>query len=194
LCVPRRAASGAFPAWDELYELAAAQAGYFTAADAAQAGFSLPLLQHHLGTGRIERVQRGVFRLVQFPATSEEWLVPAWLWSRREGTFSHETGLVLHLLSDALPAKLHLTVPVAWRERRIKVPRNLVLYHADVGRDEREWRGAVQVTTALRTVADCRVDGVAPDLVEQAAREGVRRGLFTRDALKQAVKRLQLER
>ena len=76
----------------------------------------------------------------------------------------------------------------------MKVPRNWVLYLADLAGDEREWRGPVQVTTALRTVADCRVDGVSPELVEQAAREGVRRRLFTRDALKQAVKRLQLER
>jgi hypothetical protein len=65
----------------------------FTAADAAEASFSLPLLQHHLKAHRLERAARGVFRLVQFPPTDEEWLVPAWLWSGREGTFSHETAL-----------------------------------------------------------------------------------------------------
>jgi hypothetical protein len=90
--MPRRAASGSSPDWAQLYELAAAQAGHFTAADAAEASFSLPMLQHHLKAHRLERAARGVFRLVQFPPTDEEWLVPAWLWSGREGTFSPCSG------------------------------------------------------------------------------------------------------
>jgi len=182
--MPRRAASGSHPDWSRLYELASSQAGYFTAKEAGAAGFSLPLLQHHLDAGRVERVQRGVFRLVNFPPTDEEGLVPTWLWSRREGTFSHETALALHQLSDVLPAKLHLTVPMAWKKRRVQIPRNLVLHHADLPEDEREWKGPVQVTTPLRTVVDCSVDAVANDLVEQAVREGVRRRFFTRQSVK----------
>jgi predicted transcriptional regulator of viral defense system len=182
--MPRRAASGSHPDWSRLYELASGQAGYFTAKEAGSAGFSLPLLQHHLDAGRVERVQRGVFRLVNFPPTDEEGLVPTWLWSRREGTFSHETALALHQLSDVLPAKLHLTVPIAWKRRRVQIPRNVVLHHADLPKDEREWKGPIQVTTPLRTVVDCSVDAVAKDLVEQAVREGVRRRFFTRQSVK----------
>ncbi|HEY0468619.1 MAG TPA: type IV toxin-antitoxin system AbiEi family antitoxin domain-containing protein [Polyangiaceae bacterium] len=188
--MPRRAAAGTQPDWNRLYELASSQAGYFTAKEAAESGFSLPLLQHHLDAGRIERSQRGVFRLVNFPPTDEEGLVPTWLWSRREGTFSHETALALHQLSDALPAKLHLTVPTVWRKRRIQIPRNVVLYFTDLGEDEREWKGPIRVTKPLRTVADCSLDAVAKDLVEQAVRQGVRRGLFTRQSLKLAMRRL----
>jgi predicted transcriptional regulator of viral defense system len=185
--MPRRAASGAQPSWDRLYEVASAQAGYFTASDAREVGFSLPLLQHHLNAGRVERAQRGVFRLVNFPSSEEEGLVPTWLWSRREGTFSHQTALALHQLSDALPSKLHLTVPTVWKKRRIKLPRGVVLYFADLQDDDRTWRGPVHVTTPLRTVVDCSADAVAPDLVEQAKRQGLRRGLFTRSDLKRAV-------
>jgi predicted transcriptional regulator of viral defense system len=186
--MPRRASSGTHPNWNRLYELASGQAGYFTAKEAGEAGFSLPLLQHHLDAGRVERSQRGVFRLVNFPPTDEEGLVPTWLWSRREGTFSHETALALHQLSDALPAKLHVTVPTAWRKRRVQIPRNLVLHYADLGDDEREWKGPIQVTKPLRTVEDCSLDAVAKDLVEQAVRQGVRRRLFTRQSLKQALR------
>jgi predicted transcriptional regulator of viral defense system len=185
--VPRRAASGTQPQWNRLYEVASGQAGYFTAKEARDAGFSLPLLQHHLDAGRVERSQRGVFRLVTFPPTEEEGLVPTWLWSRREGTFSHETALTLHQLSDALPSKMHLTVPMTWKKRRIKIPRNLVLHFADVHDDDREWRGPIQLTKPLRTVIDCSVDAVSTDLVEQAVREGVRRRLFTRANVKQAL-------
>ena len=188
--MPRRAAAGTHPDWNRLYELASSQAGYFTAKEAGEAGFSLPLLQHHLDAERIERSQRGIFRLVNFPPTDQEGLVPTWLWSRREGTFSHETALALHQLSDALPAKLHLTVPTAWRKRRVKIPRNVVLHFANLGEDEREWKGPIRVTKPLRTVADCSLDAVAKDLVEQAVRQGVRRGLFTRQSLKLAMRRL----
>jgi predicted transcriptional regulator of viral defense system len=186
--MPRSAASGTRPNWSRLYELASGQAGYFTAKEAGEAGFSLPLLQHHLGAGRVERVQRGVFRLVNFPPTDEEGLVPTWLWSRREGTFSHETALALHRLSDVLPARLHVTVPTAWRRRRVQIPRNVVLHPADLSKDEREWKGPIEVTTPLRTVVDCSVDAVAKDLVEQAVREGVRRRFFTRHSVKQALR------
>lgn len=185
--MPRRAASGIQPSWERLYEVASAQAGYFTAAEARDVGFSLPLLQHHLDARRIERPQRGVFRLVNFPATEEEGLVPAWLWAKREGTFSHQTALALHQLSDALPSKLHLTVPTTWKKRRIKVPRDVVLHFADLQDDDREWRGPIQLTKPLRTVVDCSVDGVTPDLVEQAVHQGVRRRLFARPDLKRAL-------
>jgi predicted transcriptional regulator of viral defense system len=187
--MPRRARSGSRPDWNRLYELASSQAGYFTAKEASGVGFSLPLLQHHLDTGRVERAQRGVFRLVNFPPTDEEAFVPTWLWSRREGTFSHETALALHQLSDALPAKLHVTVPTAWRKRRVKIPRNIVLHFADLPEDDREWKGAIEVTTPLRTVADCSLDAVGEDLVEQAVRQGVRRRLFTRSSLKARLQR-----
>jgi predicted transcriptional regulator of viral defense system len=187
--MPRLGTSGTHPDWSRLYELASSQAGYFTPKDASDAGFSLPLLQHHLAAGRVERSRRGVFRLVNFPPTDEEGLVPTWLWSRREGTFSHETALALHELSDALPSKLHLTVPVPWRKRRIQIPRDVILYYDDLADGEGEWKGPIRVTTPLRTVEDCSVDAVPEDLVEQAVRQGVRRGLFTRQILKQSVRR-----
>jgi len=81
-------------------------------------------------------------------------------------------------------------VPTAWKRRRIQIPRNVVLHFADLAHDEREWKGPIPVTKPLRTVADCSIDAVATDLVEQAVRQGVRRGLFTRQSLKQAVRRL----
>jgi predicted transcriptional regulator of viral defense system len=185
--VPKRSAAGTTPSWASLSAQASAQAGYFTTKDATDAGFSLPLLQHHLAAGRIERSQRGIFRLANYPPTEEEGLVPAWLWSRREGVFSHETALALHELSDALPAKLHLTVPSAWDARRIKIPSGLVLHYSDIVDGDREWRGPVQLTTPLRTIVDCTLAAVAPDLIEQAIRQGVRRGLFSRQVVKRAV-------
>ena len=171
------------PDWDRLYEVAAAQEGYFTTHQAAEAGYSPQLLVHHLASGRATRVRRGVYRLVHFPAGEHEDLVMLWLWSDRAGVFSHETALTLHHLSDALPVQHDLTLPEAWRPRRFRVPEGLLLHYADIPKKDRTWFGAVPVTSVRQTLRDCAADGIAPDLVRQAAKQALRRGLVARAEL-----------
>jgi predicted transcriptional regulator of viral defense system len=178
--MPRVAASGSAPDWDRLYEAAAGQSGYVTLSQTSEAGYSRQLVQHYVHDRRLERVGRGVYRLVHFPAGENEDLVPLWLWSKQVGVFSHETALMLHGLSDALPARRHMTVPSSWQKRRTRPPKGLVLHFIDVPKRSSEWIGAVPVTTPLRTVFDCVVGAVADDFVQQAVRQGVRRGLFDR--------------
>jgi predicted transcriptional regulator of viral defense system len=163
-----------------LFAVASCQEGYFTTDQAEAAGYSRPLLDHHLHSGRFVRVRRGVYRLVEYPAGEHEDLVVAWLWSRQAGVFSHETALALHQLSDALPAHLHLTLPSTWSRRRLLVPDALRLHFADVEDGERAWVGPVPVTTPIRTLHDCQTVHVAPDLLAQAFRDGLARGLFSR--------------
>ena len=130
--MPRRSATGSTPSWDRLFELALPQAGYFTLAQAREASFSPPLLQYHVREGLLQRAGRGVFRLTRYPPGENEDLVIAWLWSDRQGVFSHETALLLHGLSDALPEQKHLTVPAAWARRRLRVPGGVDLHFAAV--------------------------------------------------------------
>jgi len=171
------------PSWDRLYETAAAQAGYFTTQQAAEAGYSPPLLHKYLANGKVARERRGVYRLVHFPAGAEEDLVVHWLWSNREGVFSHETALARHDLSDVLPHQVEMTVPLSWKRRRLRVPEGLVLHYADLAPEEHVWHGPVPITAAVRTVRDCASVGVSPEFVEQAVRQGVARGLFREDEL-----------
>ncbi|MEZ4438575.1 MAG: type IV toxin-antitoxin system AbiEi family antitoxin domain-containing protein [Polyangiaceae bacterium] len=186
--MPRIAEDGSAPSWDQLWEVAAAQMGYFTVAQADEAGFSRPLLQYHLRSGTLERSGRGVLRLARFPVGEHEDLMPLWLWAGGEGAFSHETALSLHELSDALPATRHMTVPSGWKARRLRVPKGLVLQYDDLDEGEVEWLGAITITAPLRTVVDCMVDEVQPELVKQALDQGVRRGAFTRADVRRAVK------
>mgnify|MGYP003407283785 CR=1 FL=1 len=172
------------PNWDRLFEVAAAQAGYFTTRQAAQAGYSSQLLLKHIRAGRVARAQRGIYRLVHFPASEHEELVTAWLWSEQVGVISHQSALALHGLSDALPAQLHITLPVAWRTRRLRVPRDVMVHHADVSMEERTWFSAVPVTSACRTLNDCAKDELSPELLQQAARQALRRGLVTHEELR----------
>lgn len=171
------------PDWDRLYETAAAQEGLFTTRQAATAGYSPQLLVHHAQAGKVARLQRGIYRLVHFPATEHHELLLAWLWSEQAGVISHQTALALQGLSDVLPARVHLTLPAAWRRRRFRVPRGIALHHADVPLDERSWIGAVPVTNARRSLNDCANVGMSPDLLRQAAQQALRRGLVVKSAL-----------
>lgn len=171
------------PDWNRLFEVAGAQAGYFTTRQGAQAGYSTHLLRKHIRAGRVMRPQRGIYRLVHFPASEHEEFVTAWLWSEQVGVVSHSTALGLHGLSDVLPAQVHLTLPEAWRSRRLRVPAGVLLHHADVGAGERSWFGPVPATSAARTLNDSAKSGLSPELLRQAAQQALRRGLVTKTEL-----------
>lgn len=171
------------PDWDRLFETAASQDGLFTTQQAAEASYSPQLLAHHLGAGRMVRVRRGIYRLVHFPAGDHEELVVVWLWSEHTGVFSHQTALALHALSDVLPAQIHLTLPCAWKKRRLRVPEGVVLYYGAVSESERRWFGAVPATDPARTLEDCAREHLSPELLRDAALDALHRGLVSRDQL-----------
>ncbi len=186
--MPRSSVNGSQPHWDALYEGAASQAGYFTAQQAKAAGYSSQLLQFYIREHRVERWARGIFRLVHFPPTDWEDLVPIWLWSEQKGVFSHETALAIHELSDLLPAKRHLTLPLSWSRRRLRPPKGVVLHYADLDEGTWAWLGAIPVATPLRSVLDCMSDHVSREFVDQAIADGVKRHLFTRAELRAAAR------
>jgi len=179
------------PSWDRLYETAGAQDGYFTTQQAADAGYSSQLLLKHMHAGRVARTRRGVYRFVHFPAGDHEELAVVWLWSEREGVFSHQTALALHGLSDVLPGQIHLTLPAEWRHRRFRVPEGVVLHHAGIAPEDRVWFGPVPVTSPRRTLRDCATEALSPELLRQAARQAIRRGLVVSRELPEVEKALR---
>jgi predicted transcriptional regulator of viral defense system len=179
------------PAWQSLYDIAASQEGLFTTRQAAAAGYSPPLLAHHQKAGRIARIRRGIYRLVHFPSGEQEEFVTAWLWTASQGVLSHQTALSLHGLSDVLPPQIHLTLPLTWRHRRFRLPEGFVLHYAEVQPDERAWVGAVPVTSTRRTLNDCALAGLSPDLLRQAAQQALRRGLVSKSELEEVKKALK---
>lgn len=181
----------ATPAWQALFDVAASQEGLFTTRQALAAGYSPPLLAHHQKAGRITRIHRGIYRLVHFPPGEQEELVAAWLWTDTAGVLSHQTALSLHGLSEVLPAQIHITLPLSWRHRRLRVPRGIVLHHADIPADQRTWVGAVPITAVRRTLSDCALAALPPDLLRQGARQALARGLVTRPGLVEVERALE---
>ena len=77
------------------------------------------------------------------------------------------------MLSDALPAHIHITVPRSASRRRP----GYRLHTNRITPAEITHYGGLQVTTVARTIGDIAFDGLADDLAIQAVQEAVARGL-----------------
>jgi predicted transcriptional regulator of viral defense system len=163
----------------ELYLVAETRAGYFTTAQAADAGYSRSLLAHHAASGNLERVEHGVYRLRRYPESPHADLVVASLRAGDAAAISHESALALWDLSDVMPFEIHVTVPRTASRRRP----GLRLHTSALGEDDVTEREGVRVTTVERTIADVARSGLADELVLQAIDEAVGRGLTTRARL-----------
>jgi predicted transcriptional regulator of viral defense system len=166
------------PDHDALYQLVEQQAGYFTAMQATEAGFSYSLLSYHVGTGRFNRVRPRVYRIVQFPSSPHEDLYVAWLQAGPQAVISHDSALALYGLSDLLPHRIHVTLPRSASRRRTELQLHTKrLEPEDVTRYE-----GLPVTTVLRTLVDVAAAGLADEQVRQAIQEALRRGLVARES------------
>jgi hypothetical protein len=182
---------------DLLFAVAEGQDGYFTAAQAQEAGFARSTHSYHVKAGNWIREHRGIYRLRRFPESGNGQLVLWSLWSRNkrgepQGVYSHATALALMELSDANPARLHMTVPPGFR-RNGPVPPVLALHKGRLEPAEIVPRRGYSLTRPMRSVADCAVSGVlSPDLIEGALADGLRRGLITRREAARAAEREDL--
>lgn len=162
--------------------LASEQGGYFTAAQALSVGYSYRQQHFHRQRGNWIQVDRGLFRLWNYPDSEHEDLIRWALWSRdRSGKIqavvSHETALALHELSDVMPANIHMTIPRSFRK---KTPQGLVLHRGVVPEFDIEHRQGFLVTTPARTLRDAAESDLSPEHLNQAVFDALVRGLVTR--------------
>ena len=160
---------------ERLYQAAERQAGYFTTAQAREAGFSQRQLTYYVRSGRFLRVRWGLYRLALFPSTPHEDLYVAWLRAGEGGVISHDSALALYELSDALPDRIHVTVSRSASRRRP----GLSLHTNHLDASEVANVAGLPVTTVPRTIADVAASGLAEEQVVQAVRQAIRRGLVS---------------
>ena len=168
-----------------LYQIAAAQGGYFTTDQASEAGYAYSQQHFHVSRGNWLKIERGLFRLRGFPTVEREDLIRWSLWSHNrkgipQAVVSHDTALVVHGLSDIMPARIHLTVPRGFRKR---VPPGCVLYRQALLPEEIESRMGYQVTTPLRTLLDVADSGLSQEHLNRAVSDALERGIVLRHAL-----------
>ncbi len=165
---------------DRLYSLADAQLGYFSTSQAEELGVDRRYLSHHVRSGNLERVDRGVYRLLNYPSHPFEDVMTAVLWVGDGAAASHDTALAIYGLADAMPAVIHLTVP-----RRFRGSRPGVLIHrAPLPAGDVTVHEGIPVTTPIRTILDVVSD---PAVAAAAAEEAIERGLIRASQLRQVV-------
>ena len=157
-----------------LSALALRQAGYFTAAQALEVGYSHQAQKYHADHGSWARVARALFRLPDWPEREEDVYVRWRLWSRDDAVVSHQSALSLHRLGDVNPALVHLTVPRGFRAREPTV----VLHRAVLPpQDVEEREAGYRVTTPERTLLDAAGAGLTQDQLDVAVSDAVNEGI-----------------
>jgi hypothetical protein len=113
------------------------------------------------------------------------------LWSRNrqdepQAVVSHVSALVLHDLSELLPAEIHLTVPLTFRK---DPPAGCVLHKARLAPQDVEERAGFRATVPLRTLLDVAASGVPDEQLQKAVADALARGLVRRNKLLEAAKK-----
>ena len=158
-----------------LSTVAATQSGYFTAAQALAVGYSYPQQKFHVDHGSWLRVDRGIFRLPDWPVGLHDDLVRWDLWSKGRAVVSHMTALGVHDLGEFEPASVHLTVPLNFRARDA----HAVLHRTAIEPDDIRRQGGFSVTTPLRSLIDVAAIGVDEDQLGRAIQEARDSGQIT---------------
>ncbi len=108
------------------------------------------------------------------------------MWSNYRGAISHESALLLYDLSDVLPSRVHLTVPLQFNR---SAPASYVIHRARLHPDEITIREGISVTTPARTIVDAAAYGTDPEQVQLAVRQALDRALTSEAALRSAAGR-----
>lgn len=168
-----------------LWQRAATQRGYFTAAQALADGYSYPLQHFHRQRGNWLRIDHGLYRFREYadlPAEDYDHLIRWALWSGGRAVVSHATALGVHDLGIANPAEIHLTVPQGFRKRDAAV----IIHRAHLEPAEVEERDGFKVTTPVRAIAESAADGLQQDAIDSAVADLLDRGGATRAQLLRA--------
>lgn len=172
----------------QLVLMAANTGGYFTAKQAIETGYNYRLQHYHKTRGHWEEIDRGVFRLANYPNSPYEDLIRWSLWSRDredqpQAVISHETALTVHESGDTMPGKVHLSVPPGFRKNP---PGGCVVHHVVLNPAEIEKRNGFFVTNPLRTIIDAAESNMSLDHLERAVRDMLAKGLLRSSELQNA--------
>ncbi len=174
---------------DALWRLASEQRGYFSAAQAREAGYSYQAQHFHTQRGNWLKTDRGIYRFREYldlPSEENDHLVRWHLWSRGLGVVSHATALAVHDLGVANPAQIHLTVPPGFRKKDPAV----LLHRADLDPTTFEVHAGFRVTTPVRAIVESAATGMDQDILDSAVADVLDRGAATRRQLLYAAQQL----
>lgn len=164
-----------------LSQFAGERGGYFSAAEALAAGYSYPAQHYHQRRGDWLRVERGIYRVADWPEAPDADLIRWTLWSRDQAVVSHDSALVVHEVGDVMPARIHLTVPPAFRAQ---TQSSAVIHRAELPSGDVETRVGFRVTDPERSILDV-ASIMEIDRLARVIEEAIQRGLTSPARLRQ---------
>jgi very-short-patch-repair endonuclease len=154
-------------------KLAARQYGIFSREQVLSLGCGRGFIQHHLTSGRWDRVAHNVFRVRGVPDGWKQSLMAACLSWGAGATISHHAGAALRRLAGFEEELVELTVPPHRRGSGPGLVHRNRLLPVDVTTIE-----SIPVTIAARTLIDIAA-AAPPEAVEEALDDALRRGLVS---------------
>lgn len=162
---------------EKLREIALDQHGFVTSSQAEEAGVSRPSLSYLVKHGRIERVERGIYRIQQVNATENDAYQQALLWAGDDAFLSHDTALAAWDICDINPIAIHVMVP---KRRRIQKRgrENIALHKGDVPEIQLKWWDGMRIASPFLAIEQSIDRGVSSHIIAQAIERGRSRGLI----------------
>jgi len=162
-----------------IYKIAEDQGGYFSLSQAKAIGIRRNQIYRAVKQSTIERVYRGVYRLVLFPGNQFEEIYAAVVSVGDQAVVGYETALYVYDLSDIIPDDIHLIMPRSSSRRRkhIKMHTNK-LDDQDITIYE-----GFRITTVARTIVDVLATHTDTDQVRMAISQAIAKGMTTREKL-----------
>lgn len=178
-----------------LHELAFRQAGYVSAGQALDVGYSYQAQKYHVDRGNWVRIDRGLFRLAEWPSAGDDAYARWTVWSEGQGVVSFQSAADVHDLGEFDASDVHLTLPT---------PRpatsGVIVHVAELDACDVEDRGSFRVTTPTRTLLDLATATVSQEQVTSAVGDALSAGLVAPTSLRRrmdsfgAAAALRLER
>lgn len=172
-----------------LFDVAVTQAGYFTAAQACDIGYSYQAQHYHVKRGNWLKVDRGLFRLAEsVPGTHDD--LALWsLWAGHQAVISHESALEVHNVGEFNPKRVHLTTS----KKLTKEASGVVTHQAEFLGSEVQDHGSFRVTSATRSLVDVAGNMAEADQLQRAIEDARELGLITIVQLREAAERIDLK-
>lgn len=143
-------------------------------------GYSHQAQKFHADRGNWQKIDRGLYRVPEWPVGQHDDLVRWSLWSRSRAVVSHETALAVHDLGDVDPSIAHLTVPPSFRS---KPPSGVRLHRGELPDSDVWGYEGFRVTSPLRALLDVSAGTLDLDQLVEVIRQACELQPSTRDGL-----------
>ncbi|MGB3772613.1 MAG: hypothetical protein WBF79_02800 [Rhodococcus sp. (in: high G+C Gram-positive bacteria)] len=157
----------------------AEQDGYFTEAQAFDAGFAVPDIVDNLDDGSWTRVETDLYRLSLWPRHDLEGFSKWCAWLGESAAISHQSAAELHGMGTLHPQFVHVRVGGTARAH----DRRLAIHRGRLEPEDVEFTGTFRLTTPTRTVLDLAAGGISQFTLDEIVADGLLLGRLSVDEL-----------